>query len=236
MPNMRIDPEISGVEVVLVGAFNPAIFTPAWFALHGLLSKRVAESAELQVAHNQVTAFRADWLLLQVTTERFSADTTQAPYTRVRDLVARVFTELLYHTPLSALGINRHVHFRMASIDEWDRIGRRLAPVSAWGSWREELNLDGESGGMTSLKMSQLRPSGAPEGSAVNITVEPSNRITPFGVYVGVNNHFASEKLDVRSAECLMELFELNFDGSIKMSDSIVEHVMSLAKTNKRLS
>ena len=35
--NMRIEPEISGVSVVLLGDFNPAIFTPAWFALHGLL-------------------------------------------------------------------------------------------------------------------------------------------------------------------------------------------------------
>ena len=34
---MRIEPEISGVQVVLVGDFNPAIFTPAWFALYRLL-------------------------------------------------------------------------------------------------------------------------------------------------------------------------------------------------------
>ena len=32
---MRIEPAISGVEVVLLGDFNPAIFTPAWFAIFG---------------------------------------------------------------------------------------------------------------------------------------------------------------------------------------------------------
>ena len=37
---MRIEPEISGVAVVLLGDFNPAIFTPAWFAMHELLPRR----------------------------------------------------------------------------------------------------------------------------------------------------------------------------------------------------
>ena len=41
---MRIEPEISDVSVVLLGDFNPAIFTPAWFALHGLLPERVADA------------------------------------------------------------------------------------------------------------------------------------------------------------------------------------------------
>ena len=45
---MRIDPEISGVGIVVLGSFNPAIFTPAWFALHGLLPKSVADSADLK--------------------------------------------------------------------------------------------------------------------------------------------------------------------------------------------
>ena len=43
---MRIEPEISGVQIVLVGDFNPAIFTPAWFALYRLLPESVASSAK----------------------------------------------------------------------------------------------------------------------------------------------------------------------------------------------
>ena len=35
--DMRIEPETSGVSVVVLGTFNPAIFTPAWFELHGVL-------------------------------------------------------------------------------------------------------------------------------------------------------------------------------------------------------
>ena len=50
---MRIEPEISGVSVVLLGDFNPAIFTPAWFALHDLLPESVADDADLRIAHRQ---------------------------------------------------------------------------------------------------------------------------------------------------------------------------------------
>lgn len=38
-----IEPEISTTSVVLVGSLNPTIFTPDWFARHGLLSDKEAE-------------------------------------------------------------------------------------------------------------------------------------------------------------------------------------------------
>ena len=30
---LRIDPEIVGVDIVLLGDFNPAIFSPRWFSV-----------------------------------------------------------------------------------------------------------------------------------------------------------------------------------------------------------
>ena len=228
---MRIQPEIDGVAVVVRGDFNPAIFTPAWFALHGLLPAKAADSAELEIAHPQLTEFSTDWLHLHVTTDRFSADTAQAPHVRVRDIVARVFGELLAHTPLGVIGINRNVHFRTGGSDELDRIGRTLAPVEPWGRCGQELGLDGEHGGMTSLRMSQLRPEGRPPGGQINVTVEPSNRIgRGSGVYVGVNDHYRIDPADARGRARLMSFLDDNFDASLQRSDAIIDHIMSLAK------
>lgn len=229
---MRIEPEISGVNVVLLGDFNPAIFTPAWFALHGLLPEGVAESAELQVAHQQVTEFAADWLVLQVAVDRFSIETLQAPHIRLRDLVVRIFREHLYHTPLRAFGINRQVHFQVKSSAERDRIGRTIAPVEPWGAWGQNLGLDSEYGGMRSLTMSQGVPEGRLTGSQINVTVEPSNRIGKrrTGVYVGINDHYAIDDANLGTAKRLMELFETSFDTSLKRSNEIIDHIMSLAK------
>ena len=228
---MRIEPEISGISAVLLGDFNPAIFTPSWFALNGLLPEHVAESAHLDVASREVTSFNADWLRLVVQIERFTIDTSQAPYVRVRDLVVRVFKEHLSHTPLRAFGINREIHFRLRDSAERDRIGRMLAPVGPWGALGHQLELDGEQSGMTSLTMSQVDPRGRPAGGQINVTVEPSKRIGQgqSGIYVRVNDHYAMDGSGPKTSTRLIALFEENFEASLKRSDAITDHIMSLA-------
>ena len=229
---MRIEPEISGAGVVMLGAFNPAIFAPAWFVLHGLLPERAADSAEVTLIHPQVTEFTFDWLHLQVTAEHFSAETSQAPHVRVCDLVMRVFGEHLPHTPLKGLGINRYVHFRVRGLAERDRIGRTLAPVEPWGRWGADLEPDGVHGGMTSLTMSQLDPPGRAAGGRINVTVEPSKRIGDprLGVYVGVNDHYPIDETSPTTGARSTGVLEENFDASMKRSDDIIDHVMSLAE------
>ena len=69
---MQIEPEIDGVSVVVIGNFNPALFTPAWFALYDLLPQRAVANANLEVAHPEITRFQTDWLTLQVTADRFA--------------------------------------------------------------------------------------------------------------------------------------------------------------------
>lgn len=232
---MRIQPEISGVEVVIRGDFNPAIFTPAWFALHGLLPDDVADDADLGIVHEQVTQFETDWLRLQVRGDRFLAETSQAPHVRLRDLIVRVFNEFLHHTPLRAFGINRSVHFQVRSFAERERIGRALAPVEPWGAWRQRLQLDGEESGMKSLTMSQVNPTGRPTGGEINVTVEPSSRVgkSRTGVLVKINDHYAIENTKLGTAERSMELFEDNFETSLERSDQIIDHIMSLAETKE---
>ena len=232
---MRIEPETSGVTVVLLGDFNPAIFTPAWFALHGLLPKVVAERADLKVAHRQVTEFSTDWLRLQVTSDRFSASTAQAPHVGVRDLVMRVFNEHLSHTPLKAMGINRNVEFQVDGLAERDRIGRALAPVEPWGRWAVELGADGEHGGMTSLTMSQIRPEGRPKGGSINVNVRPSSRIGDgrSGIFVEVNDHYAADVAVTGGNLQLMGFLDRHFDMSIRRADEIIGHIMSLARARE---
>ena len=232
---MRIEPEIDGVSAILVGSFNPAIFTPAWFAMHDLLPAGIADSADLAVAHKQMTMFNADWLRLEVTPDQFNVETVQAPHVRIHDLVLRVFGEHLHHTPLTAFGINRNVHFQVGSLAARDQLGRTLAPVEPWGPWRQELGLDGEHGGMTSLTMTQVDPEGRPVGGRINVKVEPSIRTGNgrTGVYVGVNDHYAADDTGPATAGRLIDLFEGNFQSSLSRSEQIVDHIMSLATTRE---
>ena len=194
---MRIEPEIVLVNIVLVGDFNPAIFSPRWFSANGLIRDSVADEAELGVVHQDVADFTADWLRIQVTRDKFVASSLQAPFERLRDLVHGVFHECLFHTPLRAVGINFVVHFLVDSAATRDRMGIALAPPEPWGPWRDRLNLDGRHGGMTSLRVSQLKPADRDEGGQINVMVEPSNRVgvgTGTGVFVTVNDPFCRRR------------------------------------------
>ena len=203
---------------------------PPGSRLYGLLPESAATAADLQVAHQQVTAFSTDWLHLEVTDKRFKVETLQAPHIRLRDLVARVFGEHLFHTPLNALGINRYVHFQVRSLAERDRIGKTLAPLEPWGAWGRDLELDSGHSGMMSLTMSQVDPEGRPKGGMINVTVEPSKQIGEgLGVYVHVNDHYTIDEAIPGAGKRLIGFLEDNFDTSLSRSNNIVDHIMSLA-------
>lgn len=227
---VRIEPEISGVSVVLLGSFNPAIFTPAWFGLQGLLPKAAVEGAELGVAHSSVTEFAAEWLKLGVRPGKFVAETSQAPTIRVSDLVVRTFRELLPHTPIKALGINREVHFRVRSAAQRDRIGRELAPIGPWGEWGRTIEPDGTHGGMISLTMRQHRVEDRPSDDHIDVTVEPSARLGNSGVFVRVNDHYTADGSGQGGGSVLIEKLEREFEESTKRSEGLIDQVMSLAE------
>ena len=227
---MRIEPEMGGVAVVLLGSFNPSIFTPAWFVRRRLLPDRMEEEATLHIAHKEITVFDADWLHLEVRSDRLAAETVRDPHVRVRDLLVRIFQEHLQHTPLRALGINRSVHFRVHDLGVRDRIGRRLAPTSAWGAWGQCLEPGGKHGGMTSLTMTQVDPEGRSKGGRRNVTVEPSRRVGNGrdGIFVTVNDHFVAPDGRGDSSAAVVELLAATFDESRRRSEAIIDQVMSL--------
>ena len=228
---MRIEPEISGVSIVLLGNFNPAIFTPAWFALHEFWSRGVAENADLQAAHNQMMAFSTESLQVYVTPDSFHAETLQDPPVRVCDFVIRVFRELLPHTPVRAFGINRDVHFRVPNVAARDRVGRMLAPLEPWGECAELLQLGGDQSGMVSLSMRQSQPEGRPPGGQINVKVEPSVQIGDgrLGIYVQVNDHYAIDTTAADGRGELLGFLEDGFGASVQRANGIVDHVMGLA-------
>ena len=226
-----IEPQFSLVSVVLVGNLNPKIFTPDWFARHELLTGKEADAAEVEVIHPQITKFRAGWLSLLVETERFVCDTTEPPI-QLRDLVVRTFSEHLSHTPLRALGINRTVDFSVGNVEQRDRIGYKLAPPEAWGSWAKDLMAasDKKRSGMTSLTMRQTIFKEARPPGHTSATVQPSTRIKKnAGIFVQVNDHYEVENPGkVTGADEVIRYLAELFDQSLSRSEWIVNNVMEL--------
>ena len=76
---MRIEPEIAGVSLVMLGHFNPVIFTPTWFGWNELLPEKTVNIAGTKIVHPEISVFEADWLNLHVQPESFQINTTQPP-------------------------------------------------------------------------------------------------------------------------------------------------------------
>lgn len=173
-------PERQNFSIVLLGAFNPAIFQPLWFSVNGLVPKEEAEAAELQVVHKDLSSLTIGSIQIQINKQRFgitALESSQGP--QVRDLALGVIC-ILEHTPLTAIGLNLEFLFGFNDDASWHGFGHRLAPKEAWRKFLIDP-------GMSGLEIEGKRD-GVPKAK-VNMRVAPSADI-PRGVQIAINQHY----------------------------------------------
>ena len=208
-----------GISIVLIGDFNPKIFQPAWFAAQEppLIPKLEAEEAKIEIIHSDVATFEVDWFRLQVLRNRFQISSYQeSRYEFLRDLVLGTF-QILQHTPVREIGINREVHSGVENEKVWHEFGHRIAPKDVWNGILEKP-------GLLSLTMVGVRTDG--HNGDINVIVQPSTTIRP-GIYFNVNDHYSvKEPEKVVGCNEIMDILSAYFYDSIKRSDIIVNHLM----------
>jgi hypothetical protein len=207
-------------NIVVVGTFAPAMFQPYWFSSFGLLQQGEAEEAQVKVIHNDVTIFETEWLRLHADQTHFRAAARQAGYEELlRDLVVGTL-RLIESTPITAVGLNRELHFRAGDSDIWHAVGHHLAPKAAWAKM--------DSPGMLRLDIQGLRPNAS--SRYVNARVEPSNLVKP-GVAFVTNEHFAwdSKPGPPVTATTAITAIEENWEHALvfakDLSKSVLEEV-----------
>ncbi len=211
-------PEITTSSIILVGSFNPTIFQPEWFARQGLLPQQQVDAAEVKVIVPEISHFETEQYVLQVTQNRFVAvskpSVDPAP---LRDLVAGAFY-ILEHTPVTAMGLNRQMHFALPSEEAWNRVGDRLAPKEPWNDI-----LEGRPG-MLSLLITSAKTE--PPGSRYNVTVQPSGQVQ-FGVYFETNDHYEGPKDE--SLEKLMKILTDKWEEVSTHASDVANHILDWA-------
>ena len=211
--------DLSGINIVILGSFNPKIFQPAWFAANELIRKLEAEEADTEIIHNDISIFRiGNWLRLEVTRDRFHASTEQEAYFEVLvDFVLGTFS-LLSHTPAGILGINTSMHYRIKNEKLWHKIGDKLAPKEPWKSLMR-------TPGLTRVEMQDVRVDG-PKGY-LRIRVEPSIRITP-GIAINTNDHYeVDDPKNATGCSELMEILNANWKSSIYDAGNIAKTIIT---------
>ena len=207
--------EVEGVSVVFVGSFNPAIFQPAWLSSHGMIREGEAEKAKLEVVSPDVTSFKADWLGIQVTRDRFQAYTADPRFFEpLRDLVLSIFA-ILEHTPIRQMGINRDMHY-MSSIEQMNRFGDLIAPKEKWRKYFERPLLE-------TIVMIGKRPSS--DAKVFRVTVQPSAHVKP-GIYVGTNEHYDVEESE-DSTSVILNLLRSSWENCQRYARTIGDQLIA---------
>jgi hypothetical protein len=231
---LRITPEISTVSIVLIGSFNPRIFQPEWFVRNGIIRQEDADSASIEVIVPQYTAFSVDWFNTKISVDRFEIESNSPPFIRTRDLTVRTFKEFLIHTPITKIGVNRIVHFNVASFEARDKIGSLLAPKAPWGEWAEDLlGTQGTwetVGCLRSITMMQKERKDGYLGT-ISARVEPSvyPNLLDRGIFMEVNDHYdLGDPKTIVGSDLAMSVLETQWERSLERSEWIIDQIMAL--------
>ena len=208
------EPKITQDEasIVLVGAFNPAIFHPEWLARHELIPDLEAQAATVQLIGSEVAVIELKWVRIEVTRDRFTVKSNnETHFSPLRDLVVAIF-QLLDHTPIKQIGLNREIQFESPTVDEWHKIGHKLAPKDIWAKHLKEP-------GMSRLSMQSVRQDDF--SGNLNVSVYPSG---PKIVTFAVNDHYELGDVNGRKAsEIIEEKWNSSIDWAKKLTYSIYE-------------
>ena len=55
--DMRLEVEKGGCSIVLLGSFNPRIFTPYWFVHNGIAIEVEGDTANVNIIHPEISNF-----------------------------------------------------------------------------------------------------------------------------------------------------------------------------------
>jgi hypothetical protein len=231
-----LEPESQNGTTVFVGTFNPAIFSPGWMALVGLIARNEVEECDVQLIHAELTLFRVRSFEIQVGPNRLAISSGEVPLVRVMDFALSLIGEHLPHTPVNAIGINFSEKFSTQNEAQRLHLGRRLAPLEPWGDWATALEREEPSAisGVKQITMYESKPDGR-EGH-FSVTVEaPMDPSRPLGVDLASNDHFiVPESKNELPGLAAARLVEQNFERSRLKAFSIFARMRELALENSR--
>jgi len=210
------------ISVIFVGEFNPVIVQPFWLASKGLIKEEEAESANVEVIHNELVRYSLEWASIQITRNRFEIRSTQQAYFEpLKDLAASVF-EVLRETPLRAVGIN-HIRHYTISEKQYRDLGDTLAPFKNWKGALEDPQL---------LKVEMLQKNS--DGTSYRIRIQPSDYLkAPFSFMINLNDHTPAVPTAGRISPAMqiVAAFKTRWRSSSLYADQVEDTIEKLIKS-----
>jgi len=211
--------QIRTLSIVFLGNFNPTIVQPFWLSSKGLIREHEAESAKVNLIHDELTRYDLGWVVIEISRSRFELKTSQEPYfSPVKDLAVSIFT-ILSETPISSFGINHIFHYAFPREDIYYEFGNRLTPLNNWKPFMKDPRL-------FKLEMFEESRTDGKDGS-YRISIQPSDQklSTKFAASVNINDHYSFKGTPNKAI--LHELVR-SWDDSFSRSDDITEQIWKI--------
>jgi hypothetical protein len=188
------------VSVVITGSMRPVVISPAWLRENDLIGDSELRQANFELLiPNEAAIFQAGWLKVLANPQSLEVQTTQeAEFERLRDVMLGIL-RARDENPVTMMGINRTVHFKLSDLSLWHAVGDRLVNNELWEG---VLHLSG----MRAVTYWGMRTDGY--GGRIQVQVEPSYQFPP-GVFLAYNDHYDLSKVDKIAARRNDESFDL---------------------------
>ena len=231
---MTYKAEILTSSFVVVGDFNPAIFSPIWLERNKLIGEGDAakalegsEGRQCLISH-QISNFETDWFTLQVVENQFTLTSRGALSPALKDLAVGIF-QLVSHTPVSAIGLNFTGHFKLASQKHYHEVGDLLAPKDIWDTLYPDASAGLE---LLTIRIQQgTRDKPADTKDEKRITLQPF-RSFKYGISLSFNDHHDVATVDVNeltSAEQVATIIDEQWEDAWEDALRVFDQVLSMA-------
>lgn len=233
---MTYKADIFTASIVVLGNFNPAIFSPDWLARNNLIGEgdatvaREGRTGKQPLISHQVTNIDTEWFTLQVLDSKFSLTSKGVLNPALKDLAIGIF-QLVPHTPVIAIGLNFIGQFKLNTVEEQHKIGDVFAPKDVWNT----LYPDDFYAGLENLTIRiqhGSREEGAPDtNDEKRILLHRSSNFKS-GIALSLNDHRdLTEGTDdsLSPAERLVEIVEDQWDAVWKDSERVFNQIISKA-------
>lgn len=206
-------------SIVFLGDFNPVIVQPFWLANKKLIREEEANTARVDIIHNEIVKYEFDWVSIEISKTRCSFISTQSPYFGpMKDLAASIF-KILRETPIKSVGINHNYDIALRNQKEYYSFGNKLSPLSIW----EDKLVDAR---LLNLEIfDKERFDGLP--GIYRIRIIPSDQQIQFGISININDHYDVDQNSLGINMEMVNILEDKWDGSISRSKEIIEQLLS---------
>jgi hypothetical protein len=220
----------TNVSTVLLGRFNPLIFSPEWLETNKIIGPEEAASAReggIEVMAPNITSINLGTMKLVVEEQRFMLIVGDEPLVRAKDFPVNCFN-LLRHTPVHAVGLNYNSTLIGSDLEAWHRFGDELAPKGPWGDFLTGPD-DKRLGGLRGLTLEQQ--AGPDERQAyTRLSIDVGESLPPMHATLNVNDHFKLGDIDSpQSGAEACKLIDEVWDNAMERSKALTEKVRGIA-------